>query len=745
MKPPSLLGTSPQRHDAFAKVSGAARYPGDLTLPGMLHMAVLFARRPHARIIRIDTAPALAHPAVVAVLTAADVPHNEFGLIENDQPALCGEVVRFVGDKVALVVAESEAAARAACALIAVEYEDLPVLSDPVAAMQPDAPLIHSARGTNVLRHVRIRKGDAAAALQRADVVVEGEFSTPWQEHAYLQPEAGLAYIDADGKLVIETAGQWLHEDRRQIAHALGLDEEQVRVVYAAIGGAFGGREDISIQIVLALAAWRLRRPIKLTWTREESLIGHHKRHPMRFRTRWGANRDGRIVAVENECIADGGAYASTSAEVLNNAAIYAAGCYEVEHISADAYAVYTNNLPAGAFRGFGAPQAQFASELMVARLAEALGIDPVELRARNIYREGSLQATQTPLPRGVSAPLVLERCAVEAGWRKTEAGWQRADTEPGRPGDKAQGDGQPVATTSLRYGLGFACGIKNIGYSFGFPEQATAVVELHGSSEIERVVVRCGAADVGQGAHIALRQIAAEALQVPLDRVMIIADDTAQAPGAGSASASRLTLMAGSAVSGAAAAALKSWLDEEDRPVIARFQFRPPATTPLDAQTGACVPNFSYGYVAQAISVAVDLATGHVQVLTVISVHDVGRVINRQQLEGQIEGCITQALGYSLIEHFQMRDGLVLTPHFSSYLLPTALDVPTEMRSIILEEADPHGPFGARGVAEMPLVPFAAAIADAIHDATGVWFDQIPLTPDRVWAGLQAASAAHL
>ena len=764
MNASSLLGTSPQRHDALAKVSGAARYPGDLTLPGMLHMAVLFARRPHARIIRIDTALALAHPAVVAVLTAADVPHNEFGLIENDQPALCGDVVRYVGDKVALVVAESEAAARAACSLIAVDYEDLPVLSDPVAAMQPDAPLIHSARGTNVLRHVRIRKGDADA-LKRADVVVEGEFSTPWQEHAYLQPEAGLAYIDADGKLVVETAGQWLHEDRRQIAHALGLDEEQVRVVYAAIGGAFGGREDISIQIVLALAVWRLRRPIKLTWTREESLIGHHKRHPMRFRTRWGANRDGRIVAVECECVADGGAYASTSAEVLNNAAIYAAGCYEVEHISADAYAVYTNNLPSGAFRGFGAPQAQFASELMVARLAEALGMDPVELRARNIYHEGSLQATQTPLPPGVSAPLVLERCAVEAGWRKTEVGWQRADketrrqgdTETGRHGDKEQGDGQPpdtetrrhgdmeqgdgqlVSSTSLRYGLGFACGIKNIGYSFGFPEQATAVVELHGNSAIERVVVRCGAADVGQGAHLALRQIAAEALQVPLDCVTIIADDTDQAPGAGSASASRLTLMAGSAVRGAAAAALKSWLDEEDRPVIARFQFRPPATTPLDAQTGACVPNFSYGYVAQAISIAVDVATGHVQVLEVISVHDVGRVINRQQLEGQIEGCITQALGYALIEHFQMRDGLVLTPHFSSYLLPTALDVPTQVRSIILEQSDPHGPFGARGVAEMPLVPFAAALADAIHDATGVWFDQIPLTPDRVWAGLQA------
>lgn len=300
--------------------------------------------------------------------------------------------------------------------------------------------------------------------------------------------------------------------------------------------------------------------------------------------------------------------------------------------------------------------------------------------------------------------------------------------------------DPRPLTPDPYRYGKGFACGIKNIGYSFGFPEQATAVVELRGGAAIEHVLVRCGAADVGQGSHLALRQIAAEALEVPLELVEIVADDTDQAPGAGSASASRLTLMAGGAVRGAAAAALKAWLDEEDRPVVARFQYRPPATTPLDPQTGACVPNFSYGYCAQAIEVAVDVTTGQVQVLRVISVHDVGRVVNRQQVEGQIEGCIAQALGYALIEHFQMREGRVLTPHFSSYLLPTALDVPPEVRSIILEEADPAGPFGARGVAEMPLVPFAAALADAVHDATGVWYDEIPLTPDRVWAGLQAA-----
>jgi CO/xanthine dehydrogenase Mo-binding subunit len=753
----TILGSSPLRPDAIEKVTGVARYPGDLTLPGMLHMAVLFAQRPHARIVSLDASHALVYPGVVAVLTAADVPRNEFGLIENDQPVLCHDVVRFVGDKVALVVAESERVARAACALIEVAYEDLSVVADPVAAMEPGAPLVHTTRSDNVLHHVQIRKGDLIAAMPSADVIVDGEFETPWQEHAYLQPEAGLAYIDEAGQLVVETAGQWAHEDRRQIAHALGLAEEQVRVVYATIGGAFGGREDISVQILLALAAWRLRRPVKLVWTREESLIGHIKRHPMRISMRWAATRAGQISAVECRIIADAGAYASTSAEVIKNAIIYAAGCYEVPNISADAYAVYTNNIPSGAFRGFGAPQIQFAAEVMVTRLAAALGMDPVELRARNIYCEGSIQATQTPLPAGVSAPRVLERCAIEAGWRnvgeqgnQNMRGWQRStqqqmvekdsdDKRTQHPSSDRDSHSSVVGRrSSLRRGWGLACGIKNIGYSFGFPEQATAIVELHGGASIEQVVIRCAAAEVGQGVHLALRQIAAEALQTPLEIVTLVGDNTDQAPSAGSASASRLTFMAGNAVRGAAAQALQIWNDAEERPAIARYQYLPPTTTPMDASSGACVPNFSYGYCAQAVEVEVDLSTGHARVVRAISVHDVGRIINRRQLEGQIRGCIAQALGYTLTECFVMRDGYVQSTHLSAYLLPTVRDVAPEVQVVLLEEADPHGPFGARGVSEMPFVPFAAAVVAALYDATGVWFSHLPLTPDRVWAGVR-------
>jgi CO/xanthine dehydrogenase Mo-binding subunit len=561
-----------------------------------------------------------------------------------------------------------------------------------------------------------------AGAFAAADVVLDGEFSTSWQEHAYLQPEAGIAYVDEQGRVVVETAGQWLHEDRRQIAEILQLPEDQVIVRYTAIGGAFGGREDLSMQHLLALASWKLKRPVAMVWSREESIIAHHKRHPMTIRCRWGAHGDGRITVVEAEVLADGGAYASTSMEVTKVATLFASGCYEVPNISVDGYAVYTNNVPCGAFRGFGAPQAQFAAEIMVTRLAHALGMDPVELRRRNIYREGSVEPTQQPLPAGVGALPVLERCAAEARSRLR--------------GGEARDNPAP----HLRRGIGVACGIKNVGYSFGFPEQSTATVELFGEAELERALVRIGAADVGQGAHLALRQIAAEALNLPLDRVTLVADDSAQAPNAGSASASRMTFMGGRAVRDAALAARDRWSASEALHAEATVQYRPPATTPLDPATGAGRPNYCYGYAAQAVEVEVNTLTGQVRVLRVISVHDVGRTINRQQVEGQIEGCLAQALGYALLEDFQVRDGRVLTPYFSTYLLPTVLDMPPEILPIVLELADPEGPYGARGVAEMALVPFAPAVASAIHDATGVWLTRQPMTPERVLAALDAA-----
>jgi CO/xanthine dehydrogenase Mo-binding subunit len=721
----SLIGAPLARPDAVGKVTGAAHYPADLIRPDMLHLQVVFAHRPHARIRSVNTSQALGHPGVVAVLTAHDIPYNAFGLIDADQPVLCGEVVRFEGDKVALVAAETKEAAVAAAQLVTVDYEELPAVTDAHAAMQPGATLVHEGLGSNVLLHIPIRKGDAARALAEADVVLAGEFATSWQEHAFLQPEAGVAYLDEQGRVVIETAGQWLHEDRRQIAAMLKLPDDQVIVRYAAIGGAFGGREDLSIQHLVALATWKLRRPVALQWSREESMIAHHKRHPFSIRCRWGARRDGTITAVEAEVVADGGAYASTSVEVTKVATLFASGCYEIPNIAVDGYAIYTNNIPCGAFRGFGAPQAQFASEIMVTRLAGALGLDPAELRRRNIYREGGIEPTQQPLPRGVSALPVLDRCMEEA---KTRLRYGEPRQHP---------------SPHLRRGVGIACGIKNVGYSFGYPEQSTATVELYGQAELERAVVRIGAADVGQGAHLILRQIAAETLKLPLEKVTLIADDSAEAPNAGSASASRMTLMGGRAVHDAAVAAREKWGATDDYSAKATEQFHPPATTPLDPTTGAGRPNYCYGYAAQAVEVEVNTLTGQVRLLTVISVHDVGRAINMQQVEGQIEGCLAQAVGYALLENFQVRDGHVLTPYFSTYLLPTALDMPPEIVPVVLELADPNGPYGARGVAEMPLVPLAPAIAAAIHDATGAWVTQQPMIPERVLAAISAQRGA--
>lgn len=709
----SLIGPSLPRPDALAKVTGAARYPGDLVRPGMLHLKLVRSDRPHALIKAIDATAALAHPGVVRVFTATDVPHNAYGLVTADQPLFCTTHVRFVGDRVALVVAESQEAAEEGARLVQVRYEDLPALTDHMLALDSAAPLVHAERGSNLVYHCPIRKGDSAAAIASADLVIEEEFTTGWQEHAYLQPEAGIAYIDADGRLVIESAGQWLHEDRRQIAEILELPEERIIIRYAAIGGAFGGREDLSVQHLLALAAWRTGRPVAIIWDREESIIGHHKRHPVTIRCRWAAMHDGRIVAVEAHAVADGGAYASTSQEVIKCVALFVSGCYEVPNISVDAYAVYTNNLPSGAFRGFGAPQAQFASETMVNRLAHALGMDPVELRRINLYREGSIEPTNHPLPTGVSVRECLEAC-LEAQQAEREL----PDSAP------AQAD--------LRRGWGIACGIKNLGYSFGFPEQATATITLVGETTIERAELRVGAADVGQGVHLILRQIAAEVLSIPLDAVFLISDDSAEAPNAGSASASRLTIMAGRAVYDVAHAALAQWHDEE-RPAHATVQYRAPRTTELDPLTTEGRPNYAYGYAAQAVEVEVDMSTGQVQVLRILSAHDVGRAINRQQVEGQIEGALAQALGYTLMEHFQVRAGRVVTSGFSSYLLPTILDTPPRMVPIILELNDPEGPFGARGVAELPLVPFAAAVAAAIHDATGAWVSALPFTPERV------------
>jgi CO/xanthine dehydrogenase Mo-binding subunit len=759
---PTLRQSIP-RIDAVAKVKGEALYPGDIDLPGQAYMKILFANRPHAVVKRIDVSKAELLEGVIAVFTAKDVPLNEYGLITPDQPVLCGpgsgkpftDRVRFVGDQVALVVAETEEIAARGRDLIQVEYQDLPVMTDPLENMNPGAELIHPDRGldpaghpgilghpgvlepSNIFCHYRIRKGDVEGAFSRADVIVEGEYRTPAQEHAYLQPEAGLAYIDEEERVTVIVAGQHAHEDQHQISHALDLPIDRIRVIYPAIGGAFGGREDMSVQIVLALAAWRLHqrgidRPVKIIWSREESIIGHHKRHPYILRSRWGATKEGKVIAAEVDIVADGGAYAYTSTKVLGNATLMCTGPYEIPNVKVDSYAVYTNNLPCGAFRGFGGPQGAFEAENQMNRLAEALKMDPVEIRLRNVLHEDALLSVGTPLPKGVSIPQVIEKCATASGWQvwKDGNGAMRANRDP------ASSFLQPSLASHLKRGLGFAAAFKNVGFSLGYQDRCWATVELHGDAEIERVVVHHAAAEVGQGTHTVISQMAAEAAGVPFDRVSLIASDTAYTDNSGSVSASRMTFMAGNAVKGAVGAALEKWCAEE-RPAIATFEYLSPSTTAYDPETGQSMPNFAYGYVAQAVTVEVDTDTGFVRVLDVLSANDVGKAINPQQVQGQIEGGVVMAAGYTLLENFIQKNGFVQTKQLSTYMIPTILDVPDQVESLILEYPDPIGPWGARGMGEMPFLPLAPAIVAAVYDATGVWFREFPLTPERVLRGL--------
>jgi len=426
-----IIGKSIKRLDALGKVTGQTVYPGDRSYGNELWLKVLFARRPHARILSIDPAEAKALPGVMDILTAADVPINQYGLQLPDQPVLCGpgsnkkggDIVRFVGDNVAVVIAENEEIAAQARDLIKVEYEDLPVVDDVEYAMSGRAPELHPNVFNNVAEYKRIRKGNTDEMWDTCNVIIEGVYQTPFQEHAYLQPEAGTAYMDDDGLITVHCAGQWTWEDQQQIAHALELPPDKIRVVYDAIGGAFGGREDMSVQIILALAVLRTyerygnKRPVKIIWTREESIIGHCKRHPMIIYSKWGARSDGTLLVAELKILGDAGAYMYTSNKVLGNAVITCTGPYEIPNLTVDAYAVYTNNIPSGAFRGFGSPQVHFAAEMQMNKLAEKLGKDPVELRLQNIMDEDKLLAVGTTIPGGVSIDKVIRQVAWKSNW----------------------------------------------------------------------------------------------------------------------------------------------------------------------------------------------------------------------------------------------------------------------------------------------------------------------------------------
>ena len=595
--------------------------------------------------------------------------------------------------------------------------------------------LIHPENGqeTNTYVSYKIRKGDMEAGWAAADVVIEGTYEVPYQEHAYLQPEAGMSYVDDAGRITVEIGGP--------------MDPRGSRTDRPCAGSAPGGGAGH-----LPGHRRRLRRPRRYdaadragarrlaAQPARRASSGHVPMEPRRVDHRssqappWTNSRQvGRNPRRPDHCRRsrrwlDAGGYNYTTNKVLGNLHLSVAGCYEVPNARIDSHGVYTNAAIGGAFRGFGGPQGAFVAETQINKLAAAIRLDPIELRRRNTLREGSIGITQTPMPAGVTLPEVIEACAQRVDFAAPPSAVSMS----------------PMATlaadeAALRRGRGFACAFKNVGFSFGFPERCEAELHLYPGDDdtIGRVELFHGAADVGQGSHQALLQMAADAVGVALDRVEGHFSDTAISGDSGSVSASRMTWMAGNSILGAAEEAEKRWR-EGDRPAVGRFRFVPPPTEALDPETGVSVPNFTYGYVAQAVEIAVEIETGHIVVDRVVSAHDVGRAINPAQVVGQIEGCVVQAHGYALSEDLQVRDGHITNPRLSSYLIPGIGDVPRLIESVILELGDPLGPWGARGMAEMPFMTYAPAVVAALHDATGVWFDQFPLTPSRVLAGLR-------
>lgn len=735
----SVVGTSVTRLDIHTKVQGQRKYPQDFNMEGQLYAVVVWAEHPHAIVKHMDISAAEALPGVVRVITYKDVPVNEYGINIKDQPVLVaeGDKVRWMGDRIAIVVAESQQAAEQARKLVKVEYDPLPVVTDPREAMKPDAPRVHEERGeSNVLHHIKIRKGDVEAGFAEADVVVDGYFITPAVEHVYMQPEAGIGYIDEEGRVTVIAAAQWPHDDLHQIAHFLNLPEDQVREIVPAVGGAFGGREDMYIQHLLALAAYVVRRPVKMVWSREESIQCSGKRHPFYLKHKLGAKRDGSLTAWEVEIISDAGAYASTSIPVLSNAATFAAGPYKVPNAKVHAYTVYTNNAVTMAMRGFGATQPPVGYESMMDRLAEALGVDPVELRMKNLLDEGDVALTGNVMRGGVAGlKETLRQAALAAGWRQVGGRWIKPDL------------GQASATYKRR-GIGVAVAYKNVGYSLGFDDKATCTVELSlaPNGDIQRALLKIGASDVGEGVWTALAQIAAETLKIDMSKVRLAFLDTAKVPDAGSSSASRHVFVSGNAVVRACQEALAKRdailrAETGETKVVAQATYHgreARATTPFDPQTGLCEPHCAYGYATQIALVEVDTETGEVEVLKIWSAHDVGKAINLEMVVGQIGGGVHMGVGYALTEHFIQQGGRAQTRHMSEYYIPTVRDMPRELVPIIVEVPDPWGPYGAKGLGEMTTLPTAPAILNAIHDATGVWIDSLPATPERVWRALQ-------
>ena len=745
------IGASPSRPDGRLKVTGEFAYGSDLWMDDMIWGVTLRSPHAHATITSIGIGEALATAGVYAVLTADDVPgENAYGLEHADQPVLARDLVRYVGEPVAIVAADHPEVARLAASKIVVAYEPLPPVTGAEAALDPAAPKLHP--GGNVVRHLKVRKGDPAP---QADVVIKGSYQIGMQDQAFLGPEAGLAIPDGTGGVDLYVSTQWLHVDQQQVCAALGLPPDRVRLTLAGVGGAFGGREDLSMHVHACLLALYTGKPVKMVYSREESFFGHVHRHPALIRYEHGADNDGALKYVRAAIYLDGGAYSSSTSAVVGNAGTMGAGPYVVPSVHIDAYGVYTNNPPCGAMRGFGSVQAAFGYEAQMDKLAAALGMDPVEFRCKNAMQQGATGPTGQVIDSPAPVAELLRR--VER-MPLPGAGGTDLRHVPGGVGNTTHGEG-------IARGIGYAVGYKNVGFSEGFDDYSTARVRIEVVAGEPVATVHTAAAEVGQGLVTIEQQIARTELGV--SQVVIAGKDTGVGS-AGSTSASRQTYVTGGAVkqacehvrdrlfdlvrrrleqpaaklrlaggqvwpAGPDAAPLggiEGFLGEEVIEETVQWRHRP--TQPIDPETGQGFAHVQYAFAAHRAVVDVDTELGLVKVVALDCAQDVGRALHPQAVVGQIQGGSAQGLGLAVMEEIQVRDGQIRNPSFTDYLIPTILDVPP-MRIDVLEYPDPHAPYGVRGVGEPPTISSGPAIVAAIRAATGLDLDRVPVRPEDI------------
>jgi len=754
-RPYKVIGRNVVRPEAVSKVKGTALFTDDLKFPEMLQGCAKRAMVPHAVLTGLDIEKARQLPGVRAVLTAQDIPgeHNH-GIVISDWPILVGigEKVRYVGDAVAIVAADTREIALQALDLIDATYELLPVISNPVQAHQPGVESLHP-KG-NLLKHIKVRKGDLEKGFSQADVVLEHTFHTAITEHAFIEPECSIARLTGDGRMEVYVGSQIPYQDRAQIARALGWPEEKVRVIGMLIGGGFGGKEDIAGQIHATLLAQAIGKPVKILYDRHESLLVHPKRHATQIRVKVGATKDGCLTAFESELYGDTGAYASLGDKVMTRATTHSSGPYEVPHVRADCYAMYTNNPPAGAFRGFGVTQSAFAVESIMDMLAKELAIDPVEVRRRNALRVGSVTNTGQVLHESVGLMECIERVQSELEKRGVVDPWTSREV-PGMP--------------HLRRAWGFAVAYKNTGLGGGAPDKAGAEVELLEDGTVE---VRTSSAELGQGLVTVLQMITAEEMGIPIGQVRVLLSDTDLTPDGGPTTASRQTYVTGNAARHAAQVlrqALTSYLAEkydcppeevhfveglaqvDHRKVQlgriavemkqagqsprARYEYWAPETRPL-GEGGDM--HFAYAFAAQAAEVEVNTLTGEVAVRQVIVANDAGEVINPLGFQGQVEGGVMMGLGNALTEHYIVEEGRVFTDRLARYRIPSITHTP-EITSIVVEHPTKDGPYGAKGIGEVVSIPTTPAITNAIYNAVGVRIDTLPVDQELIAREIKA------